>query len=234
MSVSGGPDIVENGLVLCLDAGNPKSYPGSGTTWTDISRNSNNGTLTNGPTFNSLNGGNITFDGSDDHIVIPTNTVIDNALAGQFTFEIWLMPLNAGARYGKFFGKGNYYNRINGIGGDFNQAGPNYDISFQYRDASSNAAGVFTGFVSYNNWFHIVVTRNSANLMSGYNNGVFYASVSDSVNLGGSSYPIILSRNDTPGEPRGSRIASFRFYTKGLSQSEILQNYNATKGRFRL
>jgi len=231
---SNGPKIVTDGLVLCLDAGNAKSYPGSGTTWTDISRNSNNGTLTNGPTFNSLNGGNITFDGSDDHIVIPTNTVIDNALAGQFTFEIWLMPLNAGARYGKFFGKGNYYNRINGIGGDFNQAGPNYDISFQYRDASSNAAGVFTGFVSYNNWFHIVVTRNSANLMSGYNNGVFYASVSDSVNLGGSSYPIILSRNDTPGEPRGSRIASFRFYTKGLSQSEILQNYNATKGRFKL
>ena len=62
------PKIVTNGLVLCLDAGNTKSYSGSGTTWTDLSESATNGTLTNGPTFNSDNKGSIVFDGIDDYI----------------------------------------------------------------------------------------------------------------------------------------------------------------------
>ena len=62
-----GPRIVTDGLVLCLDAGNSKSYPGSGTAWNDLSRNGNNGTL-NGPTFNSADRGSIVFDGTNDYV----------------------------------------------------------------------------------------------------------------------------------------------------------------------
>ena len=61
------PRIITDGLVLCLDAANRQSYPGSGTVWTDLA-GSNNGTLTNGPTFSSANGGSIVFDGVDDFI----------------------------------------------------------------------------------------------------------------------------------------------------------------------
>ena len=68
MSINYNPRIVTDGLVLLLDAGNTKSYPGTGTTWTDISRNGNNGTLTNGPTFDSANGGSLVFDGVDDYV----------------------------------------------------------------------------------------------------------------------------------------------------------------------
>ena len=68
MSLSRGPKIVTNGLVLYLDAANKKSYPGSGTTWTDLSGNNNTGTLTNGPTFDSNNGGSIVFDGTNDYV----------------------------------------------------------------------------------------------------------------------------------------------------------------------
>ena len=68
-----GPKIVENGLVLYLDAGNPKSYPGTGSTWYDRTQNGNNGTLVNGPTFNSGNGGNLVFDGVDDNVQTPLN-----------------------------------------------------------------------------------------------------------------------------------------------------------------
>ena len=64
------PSIVTNGLVLCLDAGNQLSYPGTGTTWNDLSRNGNNGTLTNGPVFNS--GGSMVFDGVNDYISLGT------------------------------------------------------------------------------------------------------------------------------------------------------------------
>jgi hypothetical protein len=66
----GTPPIVTNGLVLNLDCGNRLSYPTSGTTWTDLSGNNNNGTLTNGPTFNPNNLGSIVFDGVDDYVSV--------------------------------------------------------------------------------------------------------------------------------------------------------------------
>ena len=74
MSTLQSGHIITDGLVIALDAANTKSYPGSGTTWSDLSGNSNNGTLTNGPTFNSGNGGSIVFDGTNDYI----NTTIIN------------------------------------------------------------------------------------------------------------------------------------------------------------
>ena len=68
MALHHSPRVVTDGLVLCLDAASRESYPGSGTVWTDLA-GSNNGTLTNGPTFNSANGGSIVFDWSNDHIL---------------------------------------------------------------------------------------------------------------------------------------------------------------------
>jgi len=68
MGIAYNPRIVTDGLVLALDAGNTKSYPGSGTTWYDLSGNGNNGTLTNGPTYSSVNGGSIVLDGTNDYI----------------------------------------------------------------------------------------------------------------------------------------------------------------------
>ncbi len=67
-TVGGGVNIVTNGLVLYLDASNTKSYVSGSTTWSDVSRSGNNGTLINGPTFNSANGGSIVFDGTNDYV----------------------------------------------------------------------------------------------------------------------------------------------------------------------
>ena len=71
MGVFAGPEITESGLVLALDAGNLKSYPTTGTTWTDLSGRGNTGTLTNGPTYSSANGGSIVFDGVNDYVTVP-------------------------------------------------------------------------------------------------------------------------------------------------------------------
>ena len=68
MSVRYNTSIVTDGLVLCLDAGNRKSYVGTGVTWTDLSGRGNTGTLTNGPTYNSVNGGSIDLDGTNDYV----------------------------------------------------------------------------------------------------------------------------------------------------------------------
>lgn len=71
-----GPNIVTDGLVLYLDAANTKSYPGSGTTWNDLSGNGNNGTLINGYIFNSIGNGNLVFDGSNDYVNINAQTLL--------------------------------------------------------------------------------------------------------------------------------------------------------------
>ena len=74
MATNGGPNIIEDGLVFAVDAANKKSYPGSGTTWIDLA-GSNNGTLTNGPTFDSGNGGSFDFDGADDSVPIDVSNI---------------------------------------------------------------------------------------------------------------------------------------------------------------
>jgi len=80
MATNYNPKITTDGLVLCLDAANPKSYPGSGTAWFDISGNSRNGTLTNSPTFSSSNQGYFSFDGTDDFVSI-TDTAYPAAVS---------------------------------------------------------------------------------------------------------------------------------------------------------
>ena len=75
MGAAAGPDIIEDGLILCLDAGNRQSYAGSGTVWRDLV-GSNNGTLTNSPTFNSANAGSIVFDGVNDYVSITNNSTL--------------------------------------------------------------------------------------------------------------------------------------------------------------
>ena len=86
-----GPDISESGLVLALDAGNIKSYPGIGTAWTDLSGRGGIGTLTNGPTFNSANGGSFSFDGIDDYV----SSVSNLTLANNFSVSLWLRSTNS-------------------------------------------------------------------------------------------------------------------------------------------
>ncbi len=90
MGLAHSPRTVTDGLVLALDAGNTKSYPGSGTAWTDLI-GSNNGTLTNGPTYNSDNGGSIVFDGTNDYVTISDDSDFTFG-TGDLTVEAWFKP----------------------------------------------------------------------------------------------------------------------------------------------
>ena len=95
--------IVTSGLVLNLDATNPASYPGSGTTWTDISGSGNNATITNG-SYDSANGGSIAFNGTTTGVYY---TVIANS--GDFTCEIWAKQTSANYGSAMMFGGSNYF-----------------------------------------------------------------------------------------------------------------------------
>lgn len=95
MSVNYNPATPSNGLVLCLDSRNPRSYPGSGTTWFDISGNNNHGTLTNGPVFTS-NG--FSFDGTNDFVNF--GDILDSVFVGssaKFTLSAWINVLSTTA-----------------------------------------------------------------------------------------------------------------------------------------
>ena len=86
-------NIITRGLILHLDASAPSSYPGSGTTWSDISGNNHVGTLTNGPTFSTDGGGSIVFDGTNDYVTIPDSPNWDFG-TGEFSIEMALSNQN--------------------------------------------------------------------------------------------------------------------------------------------
>jgi hypothetical protein len=225
MAYNFSPKVITEGLILYLDAANTKSYPGNGTAWTDLSRGGNNGTLTNGPTFNSGNGGNIVFDGINDYVL--TSTINHNIGTGNFTYTVWVYPTGlkgSGATLASFMGNGEYSPTF---GFDLN----NYPNQLGYY---WNGWKGFGSNPTLNQWNHVAMTRIDT-LITGYLNGVACPttyidgqSMSNSQNVIGRS-----GVQYAPDVFRGS-ISNIQIYNRAFSQTEILQNYNATKTRFGL
>jgi hypothetical protein len=228
MSGKSGPDIVENGLVLCLDAANKFSYPGTGTTWTDLSGNSNNFSLINGPTFSNTNLGNIVFDGTDDYLLI-SSLVWDYNV--NFTIQFWFNTNSLGGAngYGLFFNgsTGANTNRVQ-IAGDSNGSIYLNTVGSSVGDDFVSAAGL----VTVGKWFNFAAVRNSG-VITTYLNGTSVAS-------GNVNYSVSQQSNLYVGFVRSSgalwylngRMSSILINNRVLTASEILQNYNATKSRF--
>lgn len=218
MAINAGPKIVEDGLILCLDAANRKSYPRTGTVWTDLTANKKTGTLTNSPGFTSDNGGGVTFDGNDDHmstISIPNDT-------GELTCEVGL-NYNAKGSYHNIFEAGYGIRPMLWID-------PNNKIECSYKTSS----GGFTSPSSYAGEDILITVLYNTNASPGvklYVNGEFIGNNS-------SAHPSWANPRDfyffnrTNNQTFGGTIYFFRFYNKLLSLDEIQQNYLATKGRF--
>jgi len=231
-----GPNIVRDGLVLYLDAGSPNSYQGSGTTWKDISKvNQNNGTLINGPTFSSGNGGSIVFDGIDDYVDIPNNSVLFPQ--NQITLEIFIKTITTPT------------GRI--VATELNDFTTPYLLYFKNNKfsffLSTNSPNSFIELVSNitinsSSYYHVVATydrflatsqakiyiNGSLNIQSSYSNPIYDPGVNGYLYLMGSNYRNI-KQFFAPGN-----LPVVRIYNRALTPSEVLQNYNATKGRFGL
>ena len=240
MSTIGGPNIVEDGLILAIDAANIKSYPGSGTTWTDLV-GSNDGTLTNGPTFDSTEAlGTITLDGSNDYIDFGNASVANFDHNDAFSYEIWLRSTANTSKYimGKNESSGNYR------GVEISYRGNTHvgKLSFAIRNTNSTSNRIVVSTVNNtyrgNNWHHIVGTYDGSGTASGMNiiidtvNDTTTASTGDiSGGITSTSNLCIGSRNGDANYLPGT-FGVFRIYAKELSSAEITQNYNATKSRF--
>ena len=229
-----GPHIVTDGLVLSLDAGNTKSYPGSGTTWFDKSGNNRNGTLTNSPTFSS---GSIVFDGVDDFVDITgslsTFSFIQNT--GIFTVSAWirLTDLAGGARY--FIGN----NRNSGTEKGFNigYSGASGRLRYALTDGAVSILVVNAdNYFLDSSWIFFTLIGNGTNSIL-YKNGIQFSVSSNfgTLSTGDSTRALAIGRaNDISTLEWQGNISQTSIYNRALSAQEILQNYTATKSRFGL
>ena len=226
-------NIVRSGLVLYLDAGIANSYPGSGTTWTDLSGNSYNGTLTNGPTFNRANGGYIDFDGSNDFIDLGNQSGL-GFTSGNFSIEAWFyIPSSwtGGSQYPNLFSKGaNAGWDTNGwsLFAFRNWDGP-YAWGYGSRNGGNNAI-VARGSAPSNTYLHAVITIEGSTVRL-YENGTQINSGSQTSPPGSNSTNVLIGR-DANALSFPGRVAITRAYNKTLSASEVLQNFNTHRRRF--
>ena len=233
MALSHSPKIVTDGLVLCLDAGDGKSYSGSGTTWTDRSGNGNNGTLTNGVTFSSDNGGSIVFDGAGDVVTVARNSSLSPIDA--ITQEVWFNLDTTGSRVyiGLQYGTSsqNSYALWNANSGSWNGL---------IRNSSGMDIIQYNTTVNTSNWYHFVHTYDGSNQKLYINTELVKTqSVTGSIIYNSNNTEITIGA-DYNGSGYNSGIIAVvdgkqpvaRIYNKALTAAEVLQNYNATKGRF--
>lgn len=227
MGAYSGPEINESGLILCLDAGNTKSYPGSGTTWTDLSGNGNNGTLANGPTYSSDDGGSIVFDGSDDHVTFTSNPSLTN----QITIEVWVKLNSTSANSGWICGREGSY-RILYASNAFAWVCAT-DNNGWYQPGTSISAG---SVAPHTNTYQVVVTYDGSNNKI-YVNGTLRntaSSISGNIKDVNPYYIMRDGSSDANIDYGKGNLYSHKLYNRALTASEVAQNYNALRGRFGL
>jgi hypothetical protein len=232
------PKIVTDGLVLALDAGNVKSYPGSGTTWLDKSGRGNNGTLINGPTFSSANLGSIVFDGTNDYVkstAVNGTGIMNPTLYGEvISVNIWAQSTSTqGSQY--VITTGAYTGTVTGFTFIVNDGGTSGTEFIGIR-TSTKAYVYSSNFISINEWVNVCFTTDGTNMYI-YKNGILIGTVlGGSVGSGESNNAglQISGPNNTSGFLFIGSISNTQIYNRSLTSQEVLQNYNATKGRFGL
>jgi hypothetical protein len=228
-TVSGGVRTIEElnprvttGLQLYLDAGNASSYSGSGTAWNDLSGNSRNGTLTNGPTYSATNGGSIVFDGSNDYVQCTGSLTVTAA-----TFVTWLRRNgNQGQYDGILFSRGT----TNTTGMDFQVSN---QIGYTWNDAG-NTYGWQSGLVVPDlTWCMIAVsvTSTAATAYLCQTSGI--TTSTNTVSHGSSLIDDIkIARDEFSTRYFTGNIAIAQLYNIALSAGEISQNFQADRARF--
>lgn len=221
MALYHNPKIVMDGLVFCVDAANPRSYSGSGTTWTDISNNSNNGTLTNGPVFSSNNFGYFDFDGADDEAPIGDNNFPYGSSAGSLCGWANTDTAVGGWSWIISYGTdGNSLSRFIGINAStYYFGGYGNDIT---------ASGVVA-----NTWFYMVGVYDGAYASIYINGSLVSGPTAKSWNTVANVQRIGRQTN-TASEFWNGKISHVSVYNKALTATEITQNFNAQRGRYGL
>ena len=243
MSIMGPIKVINDGLVVCLDAANPKSYISGSSTWSDLSDNNNTGTLTNGPTYTSSFGGSIVFDGTNDKITTSANFTFGSTT--QKSYTIWFKTASSTQQTLIFLGANSNDYKWQYI---FIGSGGTLSVMFGDNSFYNIRKNGISGFnLITGDWVHLGVTVNTGNSEGNrvniYVNGIRYPISSfdnDSGNpfYDGAMYLQLGASNLGAGSdfyaPLTGQISNVALYKIELTNQQILQNYNSTKSRFSL
>lgn len=223
MSFHRGPNIVRDGLVLYMDAGNTKSYPGTGTVWTDL-KNSYPGTLS-GATYSSLYNGCMSFNGVDNYVELSSITLPTN-----ITVSAWIYRTGAPTGFNPIVelgsSSGSRYFRFVSL---------NYTLCFGNDGQTNNFYRTNTSFSLLNTWYNVVamydgtyrIFVNGIETTVYQNTGAYAAWLTSKLNIGYRPY-------DSTVKSFTGFIPMVKIYNRALTPTEVLQNYNTTKPRFGL
>jgi hypothetical protein len=224
MGVSYNSSIVTNGLVFCLDAGNPRSYPGTGTSWRDVAGTFTPSTLVNGPSYTSSGGAFFTFDGVDDYGTVQNTTLGNGNLA--WTCSAWVKTTtNVNS-----LGTGSVLSNASG-GPVYSMMGVNNGkiVYWTYQnDAWSQKLGVAT--VNNNIWHMLTWVNYTNSTMDMYVDGVLDSNVANSTS--GNNNPIDRLGGSWAASFSGSISQILIYQSVSLTASQVLQNFNALRGRY--
>jgi hypothetical protein len=230
MSNINGPDMVTNGIVACWDVGSRASYPGAGTAITDLA-GSSNGTLTNGPTFDSANMGSIAFDGTDHYIDVGNGGALQ--ITSAITLAVWYKTDSSGndtvvAKFSADGSQKGYKMRMNGS---------KMQTIFS-SDGSSNTVSLADPSDTDDNVWHYAVATNDgtggANTALLYIDGILVDSETGTASIHNSTADVHIGDQDEDGnaQPYDGLIAHVAIYNVALSAEDVAQNYHALRKRF--
>jgi hypothetical protein len=219
MALSHSPQIVRDGLVLYLDAANIKSYPGTGTTWIDLS-GLNNGTLVNGLSFSTENNGYLVFDGSSDYVDLGYR---EDLLNLDITQSAWVYATS--------------FSNWHGIISNMPSWGTGFSLQIgPVQKIAAMVSGVYlttTWSPSLNTWYNIVAThRSSDNLTILYVNGIQENSTIRSITYSENAITRIGCFYTSPSILFPGNISNVMSYNRALTAAEVKQNFEATRGRY--
>jgi hypothetical protein len=222
-------NIVTNGLVLNIDAGNNLSYPGTGITAINIAGVGVTGVLTNGVGFGVSSGGSFIFDGTNDHIDCGNDSSLSNiGGTANITASAWVY-------YTAYGGGGNAYSviTVKGFPWTWLLENPSNTFTFRISAGGSDVNIIDTSTHLLNTWYNVVGTYNGS-VISIYVNGVLKNARVQTGTLGTNSETAKIGTYQGTNYNLTGRIANVYIYNRTLSSTEILQNYNALKGRYGL
>lgn len=218
--------IVRDGLILDLDAANPLSYSGIGTTWADLSGNSNDGTLINGTRYNTRTFGRLTFDGVNDAVTVPHDDIFN--LTSQVTvFAVINQVDNSGV---------SNFQRITDKGGRLTCWLNHNDKKIYIRIGASPNNFVLDYTFDQSRIYHVAWTYNkdaTDDRTKLYVNGILEATSNDySGDMGVNTSALVIGNWAAGTRPWTGEISSIQIYNRALPLPEIQQNFNAVRRRY--
>ena len=242
MSLGYGASIVRDGLVLHLDAANQKSYPGTGTTWYDLTNNAN-GSLVNGPTYSTSNKGEFSIDGSNDQVSISTGYT-----GSQWTLLLWNSNIGptsfAVVGHRTYVCSNTFRFQWDDTGSVIVARGPFIDFTASAGGGQANYTTSLSTNDIFNNWYMAGVVASSSSVKTTYNdNTTGQSTVIGSSRQFSTNGDIVIGVDSLSGIGGADRlnrdggtvyVSSILLYNRALSDEEVRQNYHAFKGRYGL